>query len=180
MVSRVPVVRENIHYLTQAAGLIAELPDVIYQNNDHPVFMSSVGKHIRHVLDFYAAFLSGISKRIDYDARQRDLRVETDRAIARERIDNAIAGILNAVPNAKATKRSVTVKNDVPPENGEDAAFASSTIQRELLFLMSHTVHHFAIIAMILKLQDHSPPPGFGVAPSTLLHLAQTSQPSKT
>lgn len=176
MAPHVPVLRENIHYLTQAADLIAGLADDVYQNDSHSIFMSGVGKHIRHILDFYAAFLNGIGTRIDYDARQRDIRVETDRGAARERIRDTIKSLQTAVPDTQATQRSVTVKNDVQPENGDADAYATSTVQRELLFLLSHTIHHFAIIAMILKLQGQSPPSGFGVAPSTLLHLAQAAE----
>jgi len=60
------------------------------------------------------------------------------------------------------------VKNDDLEDRPGDAGFSRSTIQRELQFLSSHTVHHFAIVAMILKIQGFETPDTFGVAPSTL------------
>ena len=39
---------------------------------------------------------------------------------------------------------------------------------RELLFLISHTVHHFALIAFMLRSFGIEPGDKFGVAPSTL------------
>jgi hypothetical protein len=39
-----------------------------------------------------------------------------------------------------------------------------------LQFLLSHTVHHFALMALILRAQGADPGDDFGVAPSTLEH----------
>ena len=45
-----------------------------------------------------------------------------------------------------------------------------SSVGRELQFLVSHTVHHYALIRLLLE--DHGIYAGeeFGVAPSTLAH----------
>ena len=40
-------------------------------------------------------------------------------------------------------------------------------------FLLSHTVHHYALIGAILRLSGVEPPAGFGLAPSTLRHQQQ-------
>jgi uncharacterized damage-inducible protein DinB len=52
---------------------------------------------------------------------------------------------------------------------GRDA-FAASTPDRELQFLASHTVHHFALVALLLRLAGVSVPDGFGVATATARH----------
>ncbi len=174
MGSDIPALQQNIGYLNQAALLVDSLPDAIYRSNDHPIFMSGVGKHLRHILDFYSAFLAGIHHPIDYDARQRDLRVETDRREAAGRISAIIDAILEMVPDASALDRRVWVSGDTGGQEGNDVPVAS-TVHRELVFLASHTVHHFAMMAMILKLQNHSPPADFGVAPSTLTHLSKAT-----
>jgi len=44
-----------------------------------------------------------------------------------------------------------------------------------LQVLSSHTVHHFALIAMTLRLHGVEMEPGFGMAPSTLRYLAAKS-----
>ena len=51
----------------------------------------------------------------------------------------------------------------------DDAAppWSTSSVERELQFLSSHTVHHYALIAVILRLNGVQPEEGFGVAPST-------------
>jgi len=50
---------------------------------------------------------------------------------------------------------------------------APSSVKRELQFLVSHTLHHYALIALQLKQQDQPVQPGFGMAPSTVRFQAE-------
>jgi hypothetical protein len=56
---------------------------------------------------------------------------------------------------------SLAVKQD-------SVVWSYSSIGRELQFLLSHTIHHYALIALALRLQGYEPSAEFGVAPSTL------------
>jgi hypothetical protein len=56
--------------------------------------------------------------------------------------------------------------------HGVRECFMESSISRELQFLSSHAVHHFALIAMTLRAEGVPMDPDFGMAPSTLRHLA--------
>ena len=47
-----------------------------------------------------------------------------------------------------------------------------SSIGRELQALSSHTIHHFALIAITLRLHGVEVSPDFGMSPSTLTYLA--------
>jgi hypothetical protein len=47
-------------------------------------------------------------------------------------------------------------------------AWTASSASRELQFLISHTVHHYAIIRMILTVGGREVTPEFGISPSTL------------
>jgi uncharacterized damage-inducible protein DinB len=173
MVSGIPALQQNIRYLNQAVQLAESLPDAVYRFSGHPVFMSGAGKHLRHILDYYSAFLAGYGHHIDYDARQRDIRTETDRREAAGRISTISKALTEAVPDASVLDRRVRVSGDMGERKGEVTP-AASTVGRELAFLASHTAHHFAMIAMILNLQNTPPPADFGVAPSTLTHLSKT------
>ncbi len=159
-------VEGNIAFLHQARGLIEELSDAQYRNNDLPPFYSGVGQHVRHILDFYGAFLSRPANRIDYDRRSREAVIETDRSAAVQRIE-AVGASLAGLEHPDAT---VWSKNDEAGDMPADLGFRRSTIGRELHFLASHTVHHFAIIAILLHHQGIRLPKDFGVAPSTLAH----------
>jgi hypothetical protein len=46
-----------------------------------------------------------------------------------------------------------------------------TTVGREFAFVLSHTVHHNALIAVIAKLLGVQVPERFGYAPSTLAYL---------
>ncbi|MEP0552783.1 MAG: hypothetical protein ABJE29_00430, partial [Balneola sp.] len=54
-----------------------------------------------------------------------------------------------------------------------ESPWSVSSIRRELQFLVSHTVHHYALIGLILKTMDVEVPEDFGVAPSTLKHESE-------
>jgi hypothetical protein len=62
---------------------------------------------------------------------------------------------------------------DAVGDAGEDGHWNRTTLKRELRFLVSHTIHHYALIAVILKLQGFDCGPDFGVAPSTIEYWKQ-------
>ena len=158
----------NLRFLRQAADLLATLPDDAYTLARPPVFRSGIGAHLRHCLDHYQSFLSGLTTgRIDYDARKRDQTTER----SREAAATVISSIIDRLNSLTATDlaRPVQSKVDCGGEN-LDAMWTVSTAPRELQFLISHTVHHYALISMILRLQVLDTPADFGIAPSTLRH----------
>lgn len=167
------MVNENIGILTQAEKLITDLDEALYADNRLPPFQSGVGKHIRHVLDFYQAFLSAENGRIDYDRRERSVAVESDRMQAVK----AIRHIIQRLESVRDADRKVMSNNDDGGRRKPEHTFSISSIGRELQFLASHTIHHFAIIAMVLIQQGYTPPEDFGVAASTLTHWQETGHP---
>ena len=149
--------------ILQAIELLESIEPGLYTKTAPPVYFSGIGAHLRHNIDHYHCFLSGAtSGRIDYDARNRDVRLERDRIVALELLRGAMADFSQL--GAEALDQAVEVKVDC----GRHAGWSRSTIRRELQFLLSHTVHHYAVIAMICHLNGHEPGAGFGVAPSTL------------
>jgi uncharacterized damage-inducible protein DinB len=124
---------------------------------------AAIGEHLRHVLDFYHCFLRDLPRgRIDYDDRPRDPRASSDPLHA-QRIAAELLAHLESFESLGDDQR-VLVKADAP--EGFDSASVSS-VERELQFLASHTVHHHAFIAIALRSSGRPVPEGFGVAPST-------------
>jgi len=157
---------DNLRYLEQAGHLLEALPDEAYAAPAPNHLGSSVGAHLRHCLDHYDCFLAGLEAgRIDYDARRRDLRLEQERMAGIEKLNQLIAG-LRAVMDRADTR--VVVKMDCGDNEDEAAWWTDSSLRRELQFLISHTVHHYAIIKMVLTVRGLSVGPDFGIAPSTL------------
>ena len=60
--------------------------------------------------------------------------------------------------------------NSRPMDDASDGDVTASSIGRELGFLLSHTIHHCALIAVMMRLRGLATPPGFGVAPATMRH----------
>lgn len=61
------------------------------------------------------------------------------------------------------------------PRLESDLEFAAARL-RELQFLLSHTVHHFALIATLLERFEIGVPEDFGIAPSTLKYWQAQAQ----
>ena len=170
-----PFAQDNIRYLQQGLELLAALPDSLYVQVCAAAGGSNIGGHVRHILDHYQCFLDGlVTQRIDYDARRRDLRVESERTTAAD----ALRATLRALDELHVEDglRALEVRMDCGGSPEERHVWGGSSVARELQFLTSHTVHHYALIAAILRQAGHVPAPGFGVSPSTLRYEAQRRQ----
>jgi hypothetical protein len=164
----------NIRYLEQGVELIRRLGDEIYANCPENPYRGGVGAQFRHCLDFYDCFMRGVDNgEIDYSRRERDPRLETDRPYAIAKFKAVCDGLAGLTP--EHCERAVRVKaEETAPGTPE---WSSSTVARELQFLVSHTIHHYALIAVLLKMQAFDVGqefPEFGVAPSTLSHWKET------
>lgn len=156
----------NIYLLRQGQKLLDQVSDELYVCNASEITQAGIGGHLRHCLDFYGAFLVGFSQgKIDYDLRERDPLIERNRAIAKSKIESAIAQ-LQQLPLANLDRDLLVKLEGEQAENS--SAWSRSSVRRELHFLLSHTVHHYALIAMLLRVQGFQPAEDFGVAPSTL------------
>ncbi|MDA1045265.1 MAG: DinB family protein [Verrucomicrobia bacterium] len=157
----------------QAIELVARLTDDHYTKIDPPQYSSSVGAHMRHVLDHYFCFLEGLDKgRIDYADRARNPRLEHDRSFAVEQLRDTISRVCALASLDARHPLEMRIEGDGVEGH---AAWAVSTVGRELDFLLSHTIHHYGMVAIILRLQGVEPGAGFGVAPSTLRHVHEST-----
>jgi uncharacterized damage-inducible protein DinB len=173
MIDHQRLVRENNHTLQQAIDLIEQITDDLFCNSESSYFVSSVGKHMRHILDFYECFITGWQEKIDYDARKRAGHLENDRTYCIQKIGITMEGLNNLLTVPDNSDITLLVKNDEGEHSTEKDPFSLSTVERELQFLKFHAVHHFAIIAMILRVQGFEIPEDFGFAASTLQYLKQ-------
>lgn len=161
------LIAENIKVLREAQKLLERLDDRIYTNVDAPMFASSIGAQLRHCLDFYQCFLTGVkTNKIDYDLRERDEVTEHNRTRAIERIEATATMLWKlALTEEQAT---LWVKQDSP-------YWSTSSLRRELQFLLSHLVHHQALVAVMLRVQGFVLNEDIGVAPATLEHRKERS-----
>ena len=159
------IVEQNLHFLRQGLELLSSLDADLYAARDGG--RSPIGAHVRHCVDYYRCLLRGLdSGRVDYDARERDPALESDVSAA-VRALREIADRVSAIPPGDYA-RTLEVKVDTTAES--PFAWNLSTLGRELRFLVSHTVHHYALIGMLLRERGIDPGGDFGVAPSTRVY----------
>ncbi len=154
--------------LAQAALLLGRLTDADYVASGGVAGRSPIGAHLRHVLDHYRSLVVGLSDaRVDYEARHRDSAVEHDRPLAQAELARLQVALEQVAAQPGDRELIVNLRSMVDPQAGPD--WSRSTLKRELQFLVSHTVHHFALIRV--RLMDLGIDPGeeFGMAPSTIL-----------
>lgn len=166
------IVQANIYFIVQGIDLLHELDEDLYHRKIGPFNKSEIGRHFRHVIEHYQSLLNRSELLIDYDSRSRDEKLETNRLLMIETMEKVIITLNEFLINPTELDSSVQIRSN---EGGSEDHYtmSSSTIRREFQFLISHTVHHYALIGLILKTMGFQPPEDFGVAPSTLNYESQ-------
>ncbi len=159
-------VRDNLEALAQGRDLLAALGEAAYVRREPACFNSSIGGHLRHVIEHYESFLQAQrTGMVDYEARARDVRIENEPAYAVMRLEQLREDLSSLADDF--LESNVEVRSEMVGQ--EDAAPCNpSSVGRELEFLLSHTIHHYALIAVVCALGGKPTPVDFGVAPSTL------------
>lgn len=133
---------------------------------------SPVGAHARHAVDHLNCLMNGVrSGTIDYDARERSQDLECSRAVMLARLTELEMDLLSLA--GQDPERMVFV-HSTASEDGK-AVTVRSSLQRELLFVASHTIHHLALMRMMLVQQGATIDDRVGVAYSTLAHEGRSA-----
>jgi len=162
-----------IGVLRHTRAFIADLSDDQLYTAVHGAWQGgAIGGHVRHCWDHVAALVEGITTGVvDYDCRERGTAVERERSAALIQIDGLLAR-LEGLRDA-ALDRRLEVRAMLAPD--EAAHAMPSTVGREVAFVLSHTIHHQAIMAITAAELGHAVPDGFGYAPSTTAYLKRSA-----
>jgi hypothetical protein len=149
--------------------ILAQLRDVLtamsYRAYTCPLALlqgSSVGQHIRHTLEFYQCLHEQAPLGfVDYDARSRDLRLETDVAFSASFVEQLSTWLHQPIEDVYLSMNVFF---------GQECQQVQTTLMRELVYVAEHAIHHFAIIKIALKEEfpEIKLSPNFGVAFSTI------------
>jgi hypothetical protein len=159
----------SIKVLDQLLDLLNQIKTEDYKIN-MLALNASIGQHARHILEFYICLFRGLETGIiNYDDRDRDVRIENDKALTIDII--------------KELKEKINSLNNYPDvilqvEYGDESAKSiqlQSNIKRELVYNIEHTIHHLAIIkhSIIEHLKYIDLPDHFGIASSTTRYMKQ-------
>lgn len=150
--------------LDDIAALVMSIDDATYVARPIADVSGSIGEHVRHCLDHIGALVAaGASKPLSYDRRERGTAVEGDPAEALR----LIMRLKSAVDRwgGRPMDEPICVVSMLNT-SGESVA-GWSTLGRELAFVSSHTIHHEAMIAVLISLAGLDVPDRLGLAPAT-------------
>jgi hypothetical protein len=138
------IIQSNLKTLQKTSILLSNLTNEELCNNSVSPYYSSLGCHIRHILDFYDCVLNIDSEnRVDLTARKRNNKVESNCDDAVQYLNQIIIRLNN-----------ITLKEEGKVIVVDDLGLGITEIQYTVgaLFAQanSHAIHHYAIINYIL------------------------------
>ena len=160
-----PLSKASFSILDQVESVIVQMKNDDYIKPVDVFNNSTIGQHFRHTLEFFQCLMDGYELGIvNYDKRNHDKSIETDKELALSFINKA----KNFIANCDMQKPLGLVVNYNLDER--DDIEVKSNMGREVTYNIEHAIHHMAIIK--IGLQVLCPyvelPYGFGVAISTL------------
>jgi len=139
------IIQSTLKTLDKSKSLLSFLTNEELSNTTVAPYYSSIGSHIRHILDFYDCALTINSEsKIDLTSRKRNNDVETKCEIALQYLNQIIAK-LNSINSE--IEDNIIVIDDL----GLGKIEMKYTFSALLAQANSHTIHHYAIINYILN-----------------------------
>lgn len=151
----------------QIIALLNQLNDDEYIFSHPELSNATIGEHTRHIIEMYQSLLkSYTSKVVNYDKRERNISIQTDKKIAISAIDSILKEI--DLENIEMTLQ----------QGIDEVTFQVKTNYfRELLYNLEHSIHHQALIKVaVLKDKNIQICPEFGIAKSTIEYRNQCAQ----
>lgn len=163
--------------LGQGITLLESITDEQFTTPVAPAFNASLGAHYRHSLDHFTSFFSGMEEgQIDYDRRTRDVVLESDRFAALNKT-RELKERVEALSSDDLEDRTL-VASKVRYSDGA-AQSVEATVARELMYVITHAMHHYALIRVMGNLLEVRVPAEFGYAPSTIDHEKKQARESR-
>jgi hypothetical protein len=158
--------------LNQLIQLIDQLNENDYSTSLDILSGSSVGKHVRHIIEFYGCLLVGIETgTVNYDKRSRNRIVETDP-------DFTVQVLSDMLMRFRQMRFDKSLRLLIDLSTTESVSEIRTTYFRELAYNLEHAIHHMAIIKIATKVafKHVHVDDNFGVAYSTINYQQQQSE----
>ncbi len=160
------LINSAIEVLAQGEALLEAVGNDQYVRTLPAAFNATIGGHYRHCLDHFRSLLDAAATGdLNYDLRERGTLIESDRFAALNATRALREGYERLAEDCLQRPLDVTCKTSYA-ESGSQVS--TSTVGREIMYVVAHAVHHYALIGIMGGLMGLRPPAGFGVAPSTL------------
>lgn len=153
--------------LVQLQDSLSRMKDNEYTEPVNALNNSTIGQHTRHTIEFFTCLMDSYhTKMIDYDTRERNLEIESNRDVGVSELTKVLTWLDS---NMSDRPLKLRINYDL---DGQDSQYIESTFTRELVYNIEHAIHHMALIKVGLKeVCPHvEVDPSYGVAVSTLRH----------
>lgn len=128
-----------------------------------------IGAHIRHVHDHFRSLFIGLNTGVvDYNLRNRDSMEEVNLSISLSENKH----ILDQLSTLDVASSKIEIISEINCHATENLQMTSS-VERELLYLINHTIHHAAIIKHMMDNAGVGCPSEIGLAPGTATYYRQ-------
>ncbi len=153
--------------LNELIGLLNQLPNEEYSRKCKHLSDATIGEHTRHIIEMFQCLESYYeSGLVNYDKRERNLKIQTDTAFAIEKV-------VNVQDNLLKENKKIELQQTI--DGGEIRI--ESNYFRELLYNLEHCIHHQALIKVaVLQCENINVNEDFGVARSTIEYRNQCAQ----
>lgn len=151
------------HNLNRGVKLLNVIDDKQYSDSSVAPYNSSIGIHMRHILDIFDCVFKGIkSGKVDLAARKRNESAEIHVHVGLLYFEE----ILSKLEKLKSMNLDAVV--EVKDDLGLGVVTANYTLASALIQAHSHAIHHFASIGYVIsQLGIELPDADFGYNPTT-------------
>ncbi len=151
------------HNLHRGVKLLNSINDKQYNDSSVAPYYSSIGIHMRHILDVFDCIFEGLeTKKVDLTARKRNELVEIKVKFGLSYFDEIIKKL------KKLESENLDIVVQVQDDLGLGLVTANYTLASALIQAHSHAIHHFASIGYVIsQLGIELPDADFGYNPTT-------------
>ena len=156
---------EAIKQLLSVQFILSQIKQGDYNTSLATLKNASIGKHVRHILEFYECLLfNNFNNIVNYDTRKRNLLLEENVEYTKDFISKIIDSLSKIEDNSTILLMSTYQEQTISME---------SSMYREITYNIEHTVHHLAIISIAIPIHfDYiNLSVNFGYADSTIQYL---------
>jgi len=154
----------------QLEQVILQVSDEEYSKPCTTLFKNTIGQHVRHIIELFQCLENGYEAAIvNYEKRNRDKRIETDRHFARQLLSDIYQG-LERSDKQLTLEASYDDLSSIPIR-------INTNYFREIAYNLEHTIHHMALIRVgLAEVTNLQLPENFGVASSTVKYKKECAQ----
>lgn len=158
------------HVFVQISETLSQLSEAEYTQPSRVLSAATIGQHVRHIIELFLCLENGYEEgTINYEKRNRDHRIETDKVFAADLLKKIYRQL------DKPNKEIILQAEDYC-ETAEIVNIPSN-YYREIAYNLEHTIHHMALIRVgVHEVSEVKLPAEFGVAYSTIKFRQQCAQ----